>query len=214
MEIYYDSRQIPSDKVYTSNKKYSDLLYGYLQSISKRDNDNDIRYVLKKDLKFSEVAKIFQISRQTVSSRMNNLIEMGLVVYNELEKRYELVTIQKELAALLPQPTVRVLCNTLRERSLSIFAYLLKTYAQHEQKPCLINIDIMKGQLGLNVENRGTNNEIVTDTLILLKSIGLIDYRKTKEVDVGTGGYKTTYTLLKVNNYINLEEKGAALEEC
>lgn len=206
MKMCYDSRQIPSDKRYTSNKKYSDLLYGYLQSISQKDEDSNVRYILKKDCKFSNIAEVLQISRQTVSSKINNLIEMGLLFYNADLKRYELVTIQQDLAALLPQPTVRILCNTLKERSLSILAYLLKTYFQHEQKPCLINIDIMKAQLGLNVQNRGFNNEIITDTLTLLKSLGFIDYNVTKELSVDTGGYRTTYTLLKVNNRIDLDE--------
>ena len=30
MQVFYDSRQIPRDKSLTGNKKYSDLLYGYL----------------------------------------------------------------------------------------------------------------------------------------------------------------------------------------
>ena len=203
MQVFYDSRQIPSDKSLTGNKKYSDLLYGYLQVVSEREEETNIRYIDKKNLKFTKIAADLQISRQTVASRLNNLIDMGLLKYNEVKKRYEFITIQKDLAALLPKPTVRILCNTLRERSLSILAYLLKSYFQHGQKPFNINIDILKAQVGLSSANRGTNNEVITDTLILLKKLGFIDYKVVKEMDKVSGGFKTVYILLSVDNYID-----------
>lgn len=203
MQVFYDSRQIPSDKSLTGNKKYSDLLYGYLQVVSEREEETNIRYIEKKNLKFTKIAADLQISRQTVASRLNNLIDMGLLKYDEAKKRYEFITIQKDLAALLPKPTVRILCNTLRERSLSILAYLLKSYFQHGQKPFNINIDILKAQVGLSSANRGTNNEVITDTLILLKKLGFIDYKVVKEMDKVSGGFKTVYILLSVDNYID-----------
>ena len=203
MQVFYDSRQIPSDKSLTGNKKYSDLLYGYLQVVSEREEETNIRYIEKKNLKFTKIAADLQISRQTVASRLNNLIDMGLLKYDEVKKRYEFITIQKDLAALLPKPTVRILCNTLRERSLSILAYLLKSYFQHGQKPFNINIDILKAQVGLSSANRGTNNEVITDTLILLKKLGFIDYKVVKEMDKVSGGFKTVYILLSVDNYID-----------
>ena len=203
MQVFYDSRQIPSDKSLTGNKKYSDLLYGYLQVVSEREEGTNIRYIEKKNLKFTKIAADLQISRQTVASRLNNLIDMGLLKYDEVKKRYEFITIQKDLAALLPKPTVRILCNTLRERSLSILAYLLKSYFQHGQKPFNINIDILKAQVGLSSANRGINNEVITDTLILLKKLGFIDYKVVKEMDKVSGGFKTVYILLSVDNYID-----------
>ena len=203
MQVFYDSRQIPSDKSLTGNKKYSDLLYGYLQVVSEREEGTNIRYIEKKNLKFTKIAADLQISRQTVASRLNNLIDMGLLKYDEVKKRYEFITIQKDLAALLPKPTVRILCNTLSERSLSILAYLLKSYFQHGQKPFNINIDILKAQVGLSSANRGTNNEVITDTLILLKKLGFIDYKVVKEMDKVSGGFKTVYILLSVDNYID-----------
>ena len=203
MQVFYDSRQIPSDKSLTGNKKYSDLLYGYLQVVSEREEGTNIRYIEKKNLKFTKIAADLQISRQTVASRLNNLIDMGLLKYDEVKKRYEFITIQKDLAALLPKPTVRILCNTSRERSLSILAYLLKSYFQHGQKPFNINIDILKAQVGLSSANRGTNNEVITDTLILLKKLGFIDYKVVKEMDKVSGGFKTVYILLSVDNYID-----------
>ena len=81
--------------------------------------------------------------------------------------------------------------------------YLLKSYFQHGQKPFNINIDILKAQVGLSSANRGTNNEVITDTLILLKKLGFIDYKVVKEMDKVSGGFKTVYILLSVDNYID-----------
>ena len=86
---------------------------------------------------------------------------------------------------------------------MSILAYLLKSYFQHGQKPFNINIDILKAQVGLSSANRGTNNEVITDTLILLKKLGFIDYKVVKEMDKVSGGFKTVYILLSVDNYID-----------
>lgn len=49
LTIKPNSRQIPSSEDILSNAKYCDLLYGYLQNISKRDvSKSNCRYILKK----------------------------------------------------------------------------------------------------------------------------------------------------------------------
>lgn len=200
MEIQRNSRQIPSDKIYTADKKYNDLLYGYLQHISQYDENTQIRFILKKDIVYTKLGAVLDMSRQTVSTKFNNLIKKGLLNYNEAEKRYELVSIDRDLAALLPNETVRILCNTLQERCLSILAYLLKTYIQHKEQPCQITLDIIKAQVGLCTNNRCFNNEIVKDCLAVLKQLGLIEYHEERFKDEETGGVRQIFVLDKVNN--------------
>ena len=50
MEIQHNSRQIPSNKELTSNKKYSDIFYGYLQQKSHLDKESGLRFLWKKEL--------------------------------------------------------------------------------------------------------------------------------------------------------------------
>lgn len=200
MEIEKDSRQIPSDKIYTADKKYNDLLYGYLQHISKYESETNIRYILKKDVVYTKIASSLNMTRQTISNKFNNLINKGLLMYNKDKKRYEFISIDKKLAALLPDETVRIICNTLKERCLSILAYLLKTYIQHGEKPCQITLDIIKEQVGLCTSNRCLNNEIVKDCLLVLRQLGLIEYNDEKIKDEKTGGIRHIYILDKVNN--------------
>ena len=202
MQIEKNSRQIPSNEKYTANKNYSDILYGYLQHISILDEALSIRYIEKKDIKYTKIAEDLGVSRQTVSKKFNSLIEQGLMSFDVSNKRYVLRVLEAELATLLPDDTVKVLCNTLQERCLSVLAYLLKTYIQHGGGSCEVNMDVIKGYIGLSKANRGTNNEIVRDIFMVLKKLGLIEYRVEKNVDISTGGYKSKYILEKVDNRV------------
>jgi hypothetical protein len=207
MEIQKNSRQIPSDKIYTANKQYSDILYGYLQHNSYLDENTKVRFIPKKEISYVKIAEILNMHRQTVSSKFNGLIKQGLIYFNEAERRYELVAIDSNLATLLPDETIRVCYNTLQDRCLSILAYLLKTFVQHGEESCRINLDMIKSYVGVCVSNRGCNNQIVKDCLMVLEKLGFIQYHVEKEVDPETGGVKTIYLLDKVNNFITFDEK-------
>lgn len=207
MKIEKNSRQIPSNKVYTANKQYSDILYGYLQHNSYLDKESNVRFIPKKEISYVKLSKELKMHRQTVSTKFNNLINQRLLRYNEELKRYELIPIDSNLATLLPDETVRVCYNTLQDRCLSILAYLLKTFIQHGEEPCQINIDIIKDYIGVSISNRGTNNQIVRDCLLVLQKLGFIDYHVEKIVDKSTGGIKKIYILDNVCNSISFDEK-------
>lgn len=202
MHIQYNSRQIPSNKQYTANKEYSDLIYGYLQQQSVLDEKQGIRYVQKKDMNYTKIGQMLELTRQTVSKKIGSLIEQGLLYYDEENKRYILTELEASLAALLPCDTVRILCVNLKERSLSVLVYLIKSYYQHNCESFEINLDVMKDFVGLNVDNRGRNNQIMKDILLLLQKLGLVDYRIDRVMDEKTGGYRTKYVIEKVDNSI------------
>lgn len=206
MQIEKNSRQIPSNERYTANKNYSDILYGYLQHMSILDEALGMRYIEKKDIKYTKIAEDLGVTRQTVSKKFNNLVEEGLLSFEGSSKRYYLLVLEAELATLLPDDTVKVLCNTLQERCLSVLAYLLKTYVQHKEQPCEVNLDVIKGYVGLNKANRGSNNEIIRDIFIVLSRLGLIQYKVEKALDQATGGHKTRYILEEVNNQVRFFE--------
>lgn len=205
MQIQKNSRQIPSNEKITSNKNYSDILYGYLQHLSLLDEEIGIRYIPKSMVKYTAIAEEIGVARQTVSKKFNNLIDQGLVVLDAANKRYILSTLEAELATLLPDDTIRVLCNTLQERCLSVLSYLLKTFAQHGENPCEVNMDIIKAHVGLSKTNRGSNNEVIKDIFIILKQLGLIEYHVCKEIDQKTGGYRSRYILDRVDNRVQFE---------
>lgn len=202
MEMQHNSRQIPSNERYTANKKYSDLVYGYLQQKSTLDETNGIRFLMKKEIKYTQMAEDLGLSRQTASRKFNDLIAEDLVYYDEDNKRYVLTKLEADLAALLPCDTVRVLCVNLKERSLSTLAYLLKSYFQHGQQPYEVNLDILKAHVGLSVDNRGRNNQTIKDILLLLKKLGFVEYHIERDFNAESGGFKTKYVIDKVDNRV------------
>lgn len=203
MEIQHNSRQVPSHEKITSNKKYSDLVYGYLQQKSVLDEGNGIRYLAKKEIKYTQMAEDLGLSRQTASRKFNDLIAEDLVYYDEENKRYVLTKLEADLAALLPCDTVRVLCVNLQERSLSTLAYLIKSYYQHGKESYEVNLDILKAHVGLSVDNRGRNNQVIKDILMLLKKLGFVEYHVDKDFSAETGGFRTKYVIDRVDNSIN-----------
>ena len=114
-----------------------------------------------------------------------------------------MLILEAELATLLPSDTVKILCNTLQERCLSVLAYLLKTYVQHGGQSCEVNLEVIKGYVGLSKTNRGSNNEIIRDIFLVLSKLGLIKFKAEKTLDQATGGYKTRYVLEEVNNKVD-----------
>lgn len=202
MVMQHNSRQIPSTKMHTANKQYSDLVYGYLQQKSTLDEGSGIRFLLKKDIKYTQIAEDLGLSRQTASRKINSLIAEDLLYYDEENKRYILTKLEADLAALLPCDTVRVLCVNLQERSLSTLAYLLKSYFQHGKQPYEVNLDVLKAHVGLSVDNRGRNNQVMKDILLLLKKLGFIEYHVEKDFSAESGGFRTKYIIDKVDNSV------------
>lgn len=213
MEMQRNSRQIPSDMNITSKKDYYDILYGYLQHISTRDPKTGERYVEKSQVVISKLCSkendsIFagKISRQTLSKRFNILLETGLLEEDEKHKRYILKTLDKSAAALLPDNTVRILCNTLQDRCLSVLSYFIKTWFQHDQQPFYFTFDYLKSYVGLSVKDKNKNNQVIKDILIVLQKLGLIKYTVEHIYVQETGCVKTLYKITDVDNEVNLCE--------
>lgn len=133
LKIQPNSRQVPKTKDICANKKYYDILYAYLQCISVRDELTGIRYFTKKDINFSKLGDMFNLSRQTVSTKFKNLKELGLV--EEMKDNYKLVELNANLASLVPYNTLKLITDTLNENSISTYIYLLNCYYANDCRP-------------------------------------------------------------------------------
>lgn len=192
LTIKNNSRQIPDSKTICADKKYYDILYGWLQQVS--EFDNGIRYVDAKQINFSQLAKIFGLSRQTVSTKMKNLEKMGLVTKNETKKRYELLILDPNVAALIPYDTLKLLVDTLSENSISSYVYLLSRYIANNEKPFQFTLMQVKSYIGISTATK-SNDEIITNILFVLQKIGLIKYSMTAEQGSEFGNIKTIYQI-------------------
>lgn len=180
MQIKNNSRQIPDNKEICADKKYYDILYGYLQQISECEQckGSVIRYVSMKDISFVRLSGILNLSRQTVSTKMKNLEKLGLVVKNDSKKRYELTTLDTTMAALVPYPTLKLLVDALSENSISTYVYLLNRYIANQENPFQFTLAQIKSAIGVSTNTR-SNDDVITNILFVLERIGLIKYSLT-----------------------------------
>ena len=175
------TRQVPKTKEVCANKKYYDILYSYLQTISEEDKDpakmkgNQYpRFVNKSDVNFSKIGQKLGLSRQTVSTKFKNLIELGLVGERD-SNSYQLFLLPDNSATLIPYDTLQVLVDALNENAISVYAHLIHQWFAHQQEPFQITIDALKTQVGISKATR-SNNDVITNILFVLQKIGLIKY--------------------------------------
>lgn len=203
LKIQPNSRQIPKARNICSNKKYYDILYAYLQCISERDAESNKRYFYKKDINFSKLGEIFNLSRQTVSTKFKNLKELGLI--EEVNKdTYQLIELSADIASLVPYNTLKLITDTLNDNSISTYIYLLNCYYGNDCRPFQFTLDQIKGYIGISTSTR-SNNDIVTNILYVLEKIGLIKYSLStvKQETDNFQNVKTIYQLDWLTNTLN-----------
>ena len=174
LQIQTNSRQVPKTKTICANKKYYDILYAYLQCVSVRDDIDGKRYFYKKDINFSKLAEIFDLTRQTISTKFKNLTELGLVVKMD-ENTYQLLELEPDIATLIPYKTLKLLTDALNQNSISTYVYLLNQYYSNGCKPFVFTIEQIKKYIGISTSTR-SNDEVVSNILYVLQQIGLIRY--------------------------------------
>ena len=203
MEVLKDSRQIPKREEYTANKSYSDIVYTWLQVNSEYDKKSKIRWIAKKDVKFTVMAEELGLTRQTVSTKFKKLLPanednkagIGLITYNDELKRYELVELDKNAAMLVEQTTLRVMLSSLNENAISVYVYFLNRYLANQSQSYEFTLDQVKAFIGLRVGIR-TNNYIITDIIQVLQKLGLLEYKYVLQED------RSHYTIIRVTNHI------------
>lgn len=196
-------RQVPKIKEFLSTKKYCDIVYCYLQVISQYDEINNVRYVLKKDCKFTKIGEDLDLSRQTVAKKIKNMLDdpkNGIGLIHEERDRYILLNLEKEVAELVPFSTIRILANTVKERVISVFIYLLVRYRAEKEHSFIFTLAQIKRYVGIG-ESRGTDY-IITDILLILSKLDLLKYelRIEKQED---GNFRSVYYVIDMNNKID-----------
>lgn len=206
-----NSRQVPSSKDIMSNAKYCDLLYCHLQNISYRDPEiNNCRYIQKKDIKFSTIADQLGMSRQTVSKKFKAMLDgqkdsIPLIRYDEKEKKYYLIDLDKSIATLVEHNTLQILVSCLQQRVISIYVHLLNRYYSQRFKEFSYTMTQLKKVVGLGYQSTG-NNYIINSALIVLKKIGLIKYRYEQVKNEGQHDKTICYITWMTNELDGLPE--------
>ena len=199
-------RQIPKTKEYCANKGYYDILYGYLQEQSQWEKNqyNNRRYVEKSIINYSQLGKKLGLSRQTVSKKFKNLIDLGLIK-DEQGDKYYLTPLSSDIASLIPNPTLKLITDTLNEYSISVYVYLLVRYIANGEEYFIFKLSDIKKHIGICATTR-SNDDIITNILFVLQKIGLIKYHLTtlQQDNVDYKDVKTVYQLDFLTNYIEI----------
>ena len=175
-----NSRQIPSFNEYTSDKKYLDIMYGYLQTISLPGRDG-IRYVKALDINATKLGKELGMTRQTAGKYFINLQELLLVGAKE-DGKYELTFIGEEFAYLVPNDVLELLVSTKMPHIISMYVFFC--VLSYNRPKIEYALNAVKGFIGIAM-NTYSNSYIVTDALDKLQEIGLLKHDEFKTNENG-----------------------------
>ena len=195
-----DSRQVPKVEDICANKKYHDILYAYLQTISERSVKDGKRYLNKKDINYSKIGLKLNLTRQTVSKKFSNLLDMGLIV--ACGENYEIVELDRDMASLIPYETLKLLVDALSEYSVSTYIYFFNRYYANEFKSFKFTLAQVKKYIGICDTTR-SNDDTITNILFTLQKLGLIKYQLTAESQEDNfNNIKTIYQLEWLTNKV------------
>ena len=190
-------RQMPKTQEYFQNPLYWDVIYGYIQANSEWDGvEGHPRVLPKSKAVFSKIAAQFKMSRQTVSNKFADLEngrkgKQGLGLIKKLDN---------EIATLIDSKTLRMLTSFCNDNVINIYIYLFGRWKASGEKDFVFTYEQLKKVIGIG-DKSTSNNYIIKDILNGLISMGLL------ELDVNTvlsnmGGYKTTFTVVKMQDKI------------
>lgn len=194
-----NNRQVPKMSEIMSNKNYCDMLYCYLQVNSQFESSTKIRYIPKKEVKFSAIGPALGITRQTASTKFKKLEEMGLIIFNQEKNRYELTILDKKIANLIPVETLRKLISTMNENTINVYMVLINNWYINDKMGYTIYLNTIKSSIGLSTTTR-SNNYIISDILEILQKLGLINYELQNTVSEGK--VRSTYFIKNISTVL------------
>lgn len=186
MEIKKNSRQIPSASYVIKEKNYCDILYAWLQCNSERESLNSARRrIEKKRIKWVALEREFTrkmvdgtqeklMTRKTIAKYFEHLLAQGLVIEGQ-DDYYYLTVLDPSEANLIEFVTLSKLTNVLQINSLNIYVYLFNRYYANGCEPFIATMKQIKEFIGIATSTT-SNNLIVSDTIDILKRLGLLDY--------------------------------------
>ena len=204
-------------KFVTSEKElkdmaYNDAVYAWLLLHSHYDSNEDHNYIYRKDFTFEAIGKDIGRTRQTVSKRIKELLELS-----QREDRYGRKDLLIDCGKYYIMPNFRDfqkldsetvlnlfrLCNkTRREELIKTYAWLLKKFENKEKEISYVDLIDAFGHSRGNEETYNRYKDILTT----LQGAGLIKFRTSIDVARAKNGHfgKTLY-IYQVNKKASKE---------
>ena len=220
-----EKRRFPVEEKFM-NKKVSDMLYGYLQSISttkpneETDDDKSMtRIVYKTDYSHTNVQNHFGVDengkyvfqRLAVTRAMRVLIQFGYVRERKIRGKkgnfvevYELPYNEQNTFQYIPLETLRFLLNTCNPNVIKLYIYFLNSYNNFGDEFEFTNKRLLKDCFGLVSNSNKKANDELKDRLQMLKDLNLVGW--CEYVKVYKNKRIPTKRLLYVNKHISHKE--------
>ena len=157
---------------------------------------------MKKDIKFTKLAEVFNLSRQTVSTKFKNLVSLGLVIDSGVDT-YDLIKLDNDVAWLVQYDLLKLMVDALSENAISTYIYLCNRYYANGNKPYQFTLEQIKKHVGICTSTR-SNDDTITNILFVLQKIGVLQYSLTtaKSSSDTFDNVKTIYQLDWITNTI------------
>ena len=126
-----------------------------------------------------EIGDKVGLSRQTVATKIKNLEELDLLKFIEETDEYELIILEPNIAALIPEETLKLLIDTMNEKTISIYVYLFKRFYANKNKPYTVTYAQLKDWIGVSTKST-SNNRVVSNILTVLEKLGLLEYEMSE----------------------------------
>ena len=200
---YQGKRYIPLDAL--SNKNINYCLYCALQHYSERNINETDRYIYRKKINNTELAKELSMSRTTLIKKTKALIDNELIRDVILDNRDEVYYLpcksNKYLLLDLTDNSMRDLINSNNPNAMKVYLYLKARsdmFKLQNKKNCNMEVEqcFLCKEIGLSQNSRN----LLPDYLKLLKDLGLVEYKIVKsenKVIRDIAKIKYIYTVLK-----------------
>ena len=197
-------RYIPLN--FLNNKDINYCLYCALQLYSERNINEVERYLYKRKINNTQLAKELNMCRATVIKKTKALIDVGLIRNVKLDNGEEVYYFpilegKKYLLLNLMDNSIKDLINSNNPCALKIYLYLkARTQMFKAQGKKIKDMEVEQGFLCKQIGLSHNSRNLIPSYLEFLKNLKLIEYRivkSGKKVIRDITKYKYVYTVLK-----------------
>lgn len=197
-------RYIPLN--FLNNKDINYCLYCALQLYSERNINEVERYLYKRKINNTQLARELNMCRATVIKKTKALIDVGLIRHVKLDNGEEVYYFpildgKKYLLLNLMDNSIKDLINSNNPCALKIYLYLkARTQMFKAQGKKIKDMEVEQGFLCKQIGLSHNSRNLIPSYLELLKNLKLIEYRiakSEKKVIRDITKYKYVYTVLK-----------------
>ncbi len=167
-------------QTFLNDKKIDGELYALFQELSYVDKEGQT--VVSKDVIPSQSSlceKLGIKTPKTYRAHRDYLIAQGYIIDDEENRQY-ILPMKEDIFFMIPLQTLRFINDTLKEQVIKVYTYLGQRWKYKESlgtdEKYSFTLKEIGEHIGLKTEGSSRNSQIVTNALLCLSKLGLIEY--------------------------------------